>query len=162
MPANWLLRAAVGMMGFAHCCPVRNYDTLPIPTATYDLSVFLAANLVLPIPTVLVFLAVGGGAGAVGGAVRREPLEFNTFPSLLLVTTLIRLGLNVATTRAILLNADAGSIIETFGRFVVGGNFVVGIVVFAILLVIQLLVVTKGAGSYFRSRGAVYLGRDAG
>ena len=105
---------------------------LPIPTPL--LSMFLAANLSLAVMVLLVALYT------------REPLEFNTFPSLLLVTTLIRLGLNVATTRAILLDADAGAIIETFGRFVVGGNFVVGIVVFTILLIIQLVVVTKGAG----------------
>jgi flagellar biosynthesis protein FlhA len=76
----------------------------------------------------------------------KEPLEFNAFPSLLLITTMMRLGLNVASTRLILLTGDGGSVIETFGKFVVGGNFVVGVVIFLILLIIQLVVVTKGAG----------------
>ena len=76
----------------------------------------------------------------------KEPLEFSAFPSLLLITTLMRLSLNVASTRLILLTGTGGSVIETFGQFVVGGNFVVGVVVFLILLVIQLVVVTKGAG----------------
>src|SRR5690606_21168055 len=74
------------------------------------------------------------------------PLEFSSFPSLLLVTTLLRLGLNVASTRLILTSGSGGSVIEAFGDFVVGGNMVVGVVVFALLLVIQLVVVTKGAG----------------
>lgn len=105
---------------------------LPIPASL--MSVLLAANLSLSMLVLLVAIST------------REPLEFSTFPSLLLVTTLLRLGLNVATTRLILLTGDGGAIIETFGEFVVGGNFVVGVVVFIILLVIQLAVVTKGAG----------------
>lgn len=76
----------------------------------------------------------------------KEPLEFNAFPSLLLITTLFRLSLNVASTRLILLTGSGGGVIETFGEFVVGGNYVVGVVIFLILLVIQLMVVTKGAG----------------
>lgn len=80
-----------------------------------------------------------------------RPLEFSVFPTLLLVTTLMRLSLNVASTRQVLLNghtgADAaGKVIEAFGHFVIGGNFAVGIIVFAILVVINFVVVTKGAG----------------
>jgi len=79
----------------------------------------------------------------------KEPLEFSTFPTLLLLTTLFRLALNVATTRAILLQGAGGhvsSVVESFGRFVVGGNYFVGFVIFAILIVINFIVITKGAG----------------
>ncbi|MEN6348070.1 MAG: flagellar biosynthesis protein FlhA [Syntrophomonas sp.] len=74
-----------------------------------------------------------------------EPLEFSIFPSLLLITTLLRLALNVSATKLILLYAYAGDVIQSFGSFVVGGNPVVGMVVFLILVVIQFIVITKGA-----------------
>ncbi len=74
-----------------------------------------------------------------------EPLEFSVFPSLLLIMTLFRLSLNVSSTRLILLNAQAGEVIQAFGSFVVGGNMVVGFVIFLILVVIQFIVITKGA-----------------
>ena len=82
----------------------------------------------------------------------KKPLDFSTFPSLLLAVTLFRLSLNVATTRAILLRGAqtvdaAGKMIKTFGYFVVGGNYVVGMVVFIILVIINFIVITKGAGS---------------
>ncbi|MAK47280.1 MAG: flagellar biosynthesis protein FlhA, partial [Opitutae bacterium] len=75
-----------------------------------------------------------------------DPSEFSVFPTLLLAVTLYRLGLNVASTRLILLDADAGSVIKSFGTFVVGGNYVVGAVIFLILVVINFVVITKGAG----------------
>lgn len=75
----------------------------------------------------------------------REALDFSIFPTLLLLTTLFRLALNVSTTRSILQNAEAGEMIQTFGEFVVGGNVVIGFVVFLILIVIQFLVITKGS-----------------
>ncbi len=80
-----------------------------------------------------------------------RPLDFSTFPSVLLAVTLYRLSLNVATTRAILLHGSqtpeaAGKMIETFGYFVVGGNYVVGLIVFIILVIINFVVITKGAG----------------
>lgn len=74
-----------------------------------------------------------------------DPLEFSVFPSLLLIMTLFRLALNVSSTRLILLNAEAGQVIQAFGYFVVGGNMVVGFVIFLILVVIQFIVITKGA-----------------
>lgn len=74
-----------------------------------------------------------------------DPLDFSVFPSLLLVMTLFRLSLNISSTRLILLNANAGEVIASFGSFVVGGNTVVGMVVFLILVVIQFIVITKGA-----------------
>ena len=80
-----------------------------------------------------------------------KPLEFSAFPALLLLTTLFRLALNVATTRLILLHGSegtsaAGHVIETFGQFVVGGNLVVGVIIFLILVVINFVVITKGSG----------------
>ena len=72
-------------------------------------------------------------------------LALSTFPTLLLFTTLLRLSLNIATTRAILLHADAGQIIETFGKLVVGGNLIVGVVVFLIIAIVQFIVIAKGA-----------------
>ena len=70
-------------------------------------------------------------------------MEFSIFPTLVLLLTLFRLGLNVSTTRAILSNGDAGGVVETFGTFVTGGNVVVGLVVFAILVLIQFIVITN-------------------
>src|SRR5690606_4238267 len=81
----------------------------------------------------------------------RRPLEFSIFPSVLLMVTLLRLALNVASTRVVLLRghegpAAAGHVIEAFAEFVIGGSYAVGIVVFAILTIINFIVVTKGAG----------------
>jgi flagellar biosynthesis protein FlhA len=76
----------------------------------------------------------------------KEPPEFSVFPTILLSVTLYRLGLNVASTRLILLDGDAGSVIHSFGTFVVGGNYVVGAVIFLILVLINFVVITKGAG----------------
>lgn len=104
---------------------------VPLPTALLD--VLLTLNLGITILLLLVTLGVG------------QPLELSVFPSALLLLTLARLCLNVATTRLILLQADAGKLVETFGNFVVGGNLVVGLVVFLILIIIQFLVITKGA-----------------
>ncbi|MHB9145590.1 MAG: flagellar biosynthesis protein FlhA [Symbiobacteriia bacterium] len=75
----------------------------------------------------------------------REPLEFSIFPPLLLVTTLFRLSLNVSATRLILLSGEGGSVIQAFGQFVVGGNPVVGFIVFIILVIIQFVVITRGS-----------------
>ncbi|MCM2674724.1 flagellar biosynthesis protein FlhA [Alkalicoccobacillus plakortidis] len=74
-----------------------------------------------------------------------DSLQFSIFPTLLLLITLFRLGLSVSTTRSILGNADAGNVIDTFGNFVIGGNAIVGFVVFIILVIIQFIVITKGA-----------------
>ncbi len=74
-----------------------------------------------------------------------EPLQFSVFPSLLLLLTLFRLGLNISTTRAILTHGDAGGVVDTFGSFVVGGNLIVGLVVFLILVIINFIVITKGS-----------------
>ncbi len=81
----------------------------------------------------------------------RTPLEFNSFPAVLLLATMLRLALNVASTRLILSNGHtgpsaAGHVIEAFGNFVMGGNFVIGIIVFSVLLIVNFMVITKGSG----------------
>lgn len=106
--------------------------------------------LILPLPTALVdvLVAINIGVSALLLMVAMylpSPLAFSSFPSVLLITTLFRLALSIATTRLILLQADAGHIIETFGKCVVGGNLVVGLVIFLILTVVQFIVITKGA-----------------
>lgn len=75
----------------------------------------------------------------------KEPLDYSTFPTILLIATLFRLGLNVSATRLILLHAEAGNVISSFGQFVVGGNYVVGFVIFIILVIINFMVITGGA-----------------
>jgi flagellar biosynthesis protein FlhA len=103
---------------------------VPLPQVAIDLLISL--NITLSLVIVLTVLNTP------------RPIDFSTFPSLLLFTALFRLALNVATTRLILLEGDAGHIITAFGRFVVGGNYIVGIIVFLILVVIQFIVITKG------------------
>ncbi|MCD8351848.1 MAG: type III secretion system export apparatus subunit SctV [Planctomycetaceae bacterium] len=114
------------------------------------LIISIIALMILPMPTYLVdmLLAVNLGISVIMLLMAmyiRTPLEFAVFPTLLLFTTLFRLALNITTTRLILLKADAGYIIETFGRFVVAGDFVVGAVVFLILTIMQFLVIAKGS-----------------
>ncbi|MBU0550981.1 flagellar biosynthesis protein FlhA [Myxococcota bacterium] len=105
-----------------------------IPIPTFLLDVFLAFNITLGLIILVVALYL------------QRPLDFSSFPALLLVSTLFRLTLNIASTRLILLDGDAGAIINTFGDFVVGGNYVVGIIVFVILVIINFVVITKGSG----------------
>ena len=105
---------------------------VPLPPVVLDL--LLTLNLALALCIILVAMYV------------TEPLDFSIFPSLLLVATLFRLALNVSSTRLVLLHAQAGRVIEAFGNFVVGGDLVVGLVVFLILVVIQFIVITNGAG----------------
>jgi flagellar biosynthesis protein FlhA len=85
------------------------------------------------------------------GMYTHRPLDFSVFPSVLLIVTLFRLSLNIASTRLILLHGDegtqaAGRIIKAFGTFIIGGNYVVGAIVFLILIIINFVVITKGAG----------------
>ncbi len=105
---------------------------VPLPPLVLD--VLLTLNIAFAVLIILVTMYV------------RDPLEFNVFPTLLLVTTLFRLSLNVASTRLILLHAFAGEVIQSFGTFVVGGNYVVGLIIFVILVTIQFVVITRGAG----------------
>lgn len=104
---------------------------VPLPSAILDM--LLAANLGVSVLLLLVTLSAN------------KPLEISAFPSMLLLLTLYRLSLNVATTRLILLDADAGRIVSTFGGMIVGGSLIVGIIIFLILVIIQFIVITKGA-----------------
>ncbi len=110
-----------------------------VPLPAFLLDIFLAANLTISLAILLVCLYT------------IHPLDFSVFPSVLLVTTLFRLALNIASTRLILMHGSegveaAGSVIKAFGQFVVGGNYVVGAVLFLILVIINFVVITKGAG----------------
>ena len=110
---------------------------VPLPPLALD--VLFTFNIALSVAILLTTVYVG------------RPLDFGVFPTILLVVTLLRLALNIASTRVVLLNGHtgtsaAGSVIEAFGEFVVGGNYAVGLVIFAILVIINFVVVTKGAG----------------
>ncbi|MBS1230367.1 MAG: flagellar biosynthesis protein FlhA [Proteobacteria bacterium] len=110
---------------------------LPLPAFMLDL--FFTFNIAISVIVMLVAINV------------MKPLDFSVFPTVLLITTLLRLSLNVASTRIVLLEGHtgpgaAGQVIEAFGHFLVGGNYAVGIVVFAILVIINFVVITKGAG----------------
>src|SRR5438270_3733950 len=112
--------------------------------------VAIVAMLILPLPTLLldVLITVDIATSVLILLLTLytvQPLELSVFPSLLLIVTLFRLALNVSATRLILLHANAGEVISAFGNFVVGGNYVVGVVVFLILVVIQFVVITNGA-----------------
>lgn len=104
-----------------------------VPLPTWLIDMLLAMNITLGVVTLLVTFYV------------KRALDLSIFPTLLLISTLFRLSLNVSTTRLILLYGNAGELINAFGNFVVGGNYVVGIIMFLILVIIQMLVITKGA-----------------
>ncbi len=105
-----------------------------VPLPTWLLDMLISVNIAIALVILLVSLYM------------HEPLNFSVFPSLLLITTLFRLGLNISATRLILLHAHAGKVIDAFGGVVVGGNYIVGVVVFLILVIIQFVVITNGAG----------------
>ena len=116
---------------------VLSMMVLPLPPFLLDL--FFTFNIAISIVVMLVAINV------------LKPLDFSVFPTVLLITTLLRLSLNVASTRVVLLEGHtgpgaAGQVIDAFGHFLVGGNYAVGIVVFAILVIINFVVITKGAG----------------
>jgi flagellar biosynthesis protein FlhA len=117
---------SVGMIGIVFIL------VLPLPTWMIDgllsLSIALSVLIIMLISNI------------------KKPTDFSVFPTLLLFVTLFRLGLNIATTRAILTQGDAGNLINAFGQFVVQGNFVIGLVIFIILTIINFIVITKGAG----------------
>lgn len=117
---------AVGFIG------IITVLVIPIPTQLMDFA--LAFNITFSIVILLTTLYV------------RRPLDLSVFPGMLLVVTLLRLSLNVASTRLILGQAYAGEVINSFGQFVVQGNYVVGFIIFIILVIIQFVVITKGAG----------------
>jgi len=104
-----------------------------LPVSHYFLDTMIAVNIAASIGLLLLSVYIG------------SPLMLNTFPTLLLFTTLLRLSLNIASSRSILLHANAGHIIDTFGHLVVGGNVLVGLVVFVIISIVQFIVVAKGS-----------------
>src|SRR5271154_5097509 len=113
--------------------------------------VLIVSMLVIPLPSPLIDLFItlnisGALAIVVATMYLDRALDFSAFPSLLLLTTMFRLAINVSVTRLILSTGNAGSVVKAFGEFVVGGNVVVGLVIFLILVVIQFVVVTNGAG----------------
>lgn len=143
MELNTRVTSALKMLGSAGLgapaviIMILSMVILPLPAFLLDL--FFTFNIAFSLIILLVVVY------------SLKPLEFAAFPSVILIATLLRLALNVASTRVVLLEghkggAAAGKVIEAFGEFVIGGNFAVGIVVFAILLVINFVVVTKGAG----------------
>lgn len=105
---------------------------IPLPPSFLDF--FLALNITLAVLVLIVSLYIN------------SPLDISVFPGLLLVLTLFRLGLNISSTRLILIDGYAGKVIESFGSFVVGGNYVVGFIIFIILVIIQFIVIVKGSG----------------
>lgn len=105
---------------------------IPLPPAMLDF--FLAINITLAVLVLIVSLYI------------QSPLDISIFPGLLLVLTLFRLSLNISSTRLILIEGNAGKIIESFGSFVVSGNYIVGFIIFIILVIIQFIVIIKGSG----------------
>ncbi|MBV6651541.1 MAG: FHIPEP family type III secretion protein, partial [Hoeflea sp.] len=110
---------------------------LPMPPMMLD--TFLAVSIIFSVMILMTGLFI------------QKPLEFSSFPTVLLIATMLRLGLNIASTRLILSNghegtAAAGNVIQSFGNLVMGGNFVIGIIVFAILVIVNFVVITKGSG----------------
>ena len=113
--------------------------------------VLLVGMLLIPLPAFIIDLAVALSIAVSIGIVLmtmfiHQPMEFSVFPTVLLLVTLFRLGLNVSVSRLILLSGEAGQIINTFGNLIVGGNYVVGVVIFLILMIIQFAVINSGAG----------------
>ncbi len=113
--------------------------------------VVVVTMLIIPLPSMLLDLFITINISAALAVViatmyLKKPLDLGAFPSLLLLTTMFRLAINVSVTRLILTKGDAGSVVHDFGQFVVGGNVIIGLVIFLILVVIQFVVVTNGAG----------------
>ena len=121
--ADLILVAMVGVM----------VGLMIIPLPTFLLDIFLTVNITLAVTILMVSIYISG------------PIQIASFPTLLLLTTLYRLSLDIAATRLILLKADAGEVIRSFGMFVVSGNFVVGAVIFLIITLVQFIVITKGS-----------------
>ncbi|HEY9900012.1 MAG TPA: flagellar biosynthesis protein FlhA [Pantanalinema sp.] len=133
----------VGAMGAGKGVPIRDFviaglmvailGILFLPIPVWMLDVLIVLNIVMSIIIVFVALYIV------------KPLEFASFPSLLLLTALYRLALSVATSRSILLHAEAGNVIHTMAEFVMGGNYIVGIIIFIILIIVNFIVITEGA-----------------
>ena len=144
-------------MAEASTAAARPPGRLPLNTLAGPILILLVLGMMtLPLPTILLDLLFTFNIAMsmivlLAALFSLKPLDFSVFPTVLLVTTLLRLSLNVASTRVVLLEGHtgpgaAGHVIEAFGNFLVGGNYAVGIVVFVILVVINFVVITKGAG----------------
>ncbi len=120
---------------------------LPIPTWLLDILLIINISLAM----IILLIAMN----------TKEALEFSIFPAMLLITTLFRLALNISTTKLILGQADAGSVVSTFGSWIAGGQIAVGFIVFLILVVVQFIVITKGFGAGSGSRCSFYTRCDA-
>ena len=112
---------------------------LIMPMPPFMLDILLAVSIIFSVLVLMTSLFI------------QAPLEFSAFPTVLLISTMLRLSLNLASTRLILANGHngtnaAGNVIEAFGNFVMGGNFVIGIIVFGILVIVNFVVITKGSG----------------
>jgi flagellar biosynthesis protein FlhA len=136
---QWLARHAAWAQGLAApLLVITVLSMMVLPLAPWVLDTFFTLNIALALIVMMV------------AAYMRRPLDFSVFPTVLLLTTLLRLSLNVASTRVVLLEGHtgpgaAGAVIEAFGSFLIGGNFAVGFIVFAILVVINFVVITKGS-----------------
>ena len=124
----------------------RNISRLAVPVGVIGIIIMM----VVPLPTFLLdtliaFNITGALLILLTSMFVQRPLDFSVFPALLLVATLFRLALNISATRLVLRDGDAGKVIHAFGSFVVGGNLVIGLVIFLILVIVQMIVVTKGA-----------------
>lgn len=113
--------------------------------------VVIVGLMLVPLPPLLVDLLVAFSIAISIGIMLltmyiRQPMEFSAFPTVLLLVTLLRMGINISVSRLILLNGEAGAIVATFGNLIVGGNYVVGFVIFLILMIIQFVVINSGAG----------------
>ncbi|CAI9399371.1 flagellar biosynthesis protein FlhA [Nocardioides sp. T2.26MG-1] len=127
--------------------PLKRLSQLAVPIGI----VMIVVMLVVPLPAMLLDLLIALNITVallvlMTAMFVRGPLDFAAFPAVILVMTLFRLALNVSATRLVLLDGFAGKVIDTFGHFVVGGSLIVGLIVFSILLVIQFVVITNGAG----------------
>ncbi|KHL25220.1 type III secretion pore protein [Croceibacterium mercuriale] len=140
-------------MPFRLAAALRGRPALPFRGADTVLVLLIAmivALLIVPMPAMVMDLLIGvniaiGLLLILGAMYVVKPLDFSTFPTVLLLTTLFRLSVSIATTRLILTHAEGGKIVEQFGRMVSGGNLVVGLVVFLIITLVQFIVISKGA-----------------
>ncbi|MDX2472173.1 MAG: flagellar biosynthesis protein FlhA [Candidatus Krumholzibacteria bacterium] len=127
-----LILANSNLLSAAAVLAILGLMVIPVPSIMLDLMLTFSISFSVTVLLVALYL--------------KEPLQFNAFPSLLLILTLMRLSLNVASTRLILSKGSAGQVIQSFGDFVVGGNYIIGVIVFIILVLINFMVITKGSG----------------
>ncbi len=127
-----LVLANSNLLSAAAVMVILGLLVIPVPPMMLDLMLTFSISFSITVLLVALYL--------------KEPLQFNSFPSLLLILTLMRLSLNVASTRLILSTGNAGQVIDSFGDFVVGGNYIIGVIIFIILVIINFMVITKGSG----------------